>query len=1533
MSEFNELVRAFLLGNNILFEESEKEPNTFILSEMGKNPGFLPKLFERLKPQKELLRIFILDGLEEAIEVNDEADLIIWNDCFSGKNLGEKIRQKFRPDARYLGMGKDILFARFSGKKRVEDLLEVGKVTVGPGDAEKIFFSEDLLGEKRFVFIIEETGKTQYLKREFNRFMDAFCREQGSRGQSLPVYFEGIDFWFGGMLHAQLTNRLNQDLGLFLTEDTVFYMVRLGYVVPFIDEIDLFYSEKYLNPQAPLISHLFYLCGERGMFTASCSRESLFYEDIRERVDLEKLKVENEKQWLKIIASPMGLRILEDELNAALFGLESGNPADLEVDAIVKENEQKLKDWILNPDFPILGPADRALLLKKVAVKWMDKGSCYLDLREFQAILFDCDILAEGKRTLAYVHEITRTVMNSAILKVSDFGQVIPVSWLMGQAVILWMLAEEYREAKSLQAWLNRQGFIQNLARKLLKRFALDKEKNILTPLSSKIPDIIDQESAPGNPDKTVTRNALEIYIGLKNGGYIRDLPAISSRKLDDLDMSQEIIHGLTFQGAKMQKILFQQSVFIDCAFLNCELNSAYFAGSTFLNCRFEGTDIRNADFSGSFFRGCILKDNKYEDLIFIGCAFEDCVTDFARSTGDEDTGSRMRLDGASGIETREETVKYDLPVLLYLLEKNQRFFSRYGFKISADVEFFHSRFLAQPGMVSNEKFLDQYNYVDVYDEIAMKPELFFSRRGYIHHIRDGVKRDFPLGREQEIYIDHVIKYTETNMGNTPTGLTKILFHTAFETFIEDNPDESQWFKSPLPISDRFVGRGVAAIFINPGKILVATDIGGLFLFEWRDGSWIAINSKFQSEPATKIYPDCFEDLVFVKRGASVIEIWDTLNDLSLASRIVTSFKTVLGLRLIENLNHVLVYGEWGDGSLGALVYNIINKHLVTYWTIPYNQSPVNFPDLEEDYLHRVEESLDSLKDKRLRRVSLVDGFITRGCKELRQFMDSLAIISPGILVYMEGEPVKFVWKIRSQDPGRFPLDKTYTDISTGKKVAFEFELNLAGLANVQSGKLKAEFSRAEISITWKDDSFEIPRDKPWGDYKFTFGVSLLGERQEQENILRIRPKNPFRGGKSLSKKTGSDYLFVGREAELKTALDQVENGASFTIKGARRIGKTSFMNRLRESLPGNVLAAYISLDEFDKGEKQATLLTWAQNGLSRLKEKYPAIYNEFAGDFGTLLDAKPSLGFEWVLSLLLERLREDYSRLLSDILPGLEKDREPGKSLQLIIDKLCRVLKSFDPPFKLVFIIDEIGMAQEKGVRLKDIFSPFRTIIEKSDAVIVLAGVPGNFSELTTKADLITDSGLMSFLNTHIMLGPLTDGECKNLTRNNLSQRIQIEDDTLDYALQLSARRPEDLQIIMQHALDEAGNQVLNTGKPGVIIENRHIETGLKELLKARGDTCYKIWEKITETGKMYLSEKFNGKGQGSHGLTDSAINEKDMGNMSRQDIDILKAYGFTGPDEKLLIIPVYFREWVRLEYYKKKVEKEDETYEDSRL
>lgn len=1550
MSEFNELVKAFLLGNNIHYEESGNEPNMLVLSVFEKKRGFMQKVFDSLSVRKESLKIYILDGLHENITLSDDADMIIWNDSFSGKNLEERIKQKLMDksgqltddyigniDSRFVGMGKDILFAKFFGHNRVKDLLGVGKVKVAPISSKKNevkpVFNPGLMGQKRFAFLVEETGEEEFLKCEFNRFMEYFCNEQGKSGQSLPVFFESIDFWFGGMIHNQLTNRLNQDLGLFLTEDTVFYMVRLGYIIPFINEIDLFCGEEYLNPQAAHIAHLFHLCGDRGMLMAGCSWESLFYQDIRAGVDFEKMGIEGDSEWYKIISKPMGARLLEDEENSELIGVERRLESRKKEDAIVRRCEQKLIAWIDDVNFPILKSGDRKGLMKQIAARWMERGVHYLELEEFHSILFAFNLLPEGKRTLSHVNEIVKAMMNSGILSLSDFDQVIPVSRLMGDAIVLWMLNEEYRYKESLISWLDRSGFSQIVSGKLLKKFTQNKNMNILIPLSASILDVINSESKSFEQHSyKVMENALELYIGLKNNGYLKTLQLISGRRLYDLTMSHEIVNGLVFRQADLHNILFQQSVFIDCQFEGCNLTSSYFAGSTFLNCRFENTNLRNADFSGSYFRSCVLFNNIYEDLILIGSAFEDdCEIDLDISRKREMSKLRIWTDGSKGIPGQKKEQLYDLPVIVYLMQKRHLFYTRYGFRINADVGFHH--FGKQLGTVSEEKFSEQYNYCDVYDDSSGAPELYFAKKGSVYCVKENIKKEFRRFSGQLVYIDHVVKYTAKNKKGIAYRATKILYHTPDAMFIEENPDIEQWFKSPVAISNKFVGRGVSGLFMNHDRALIATDVGGLFLFEYINKEWVSVDGKFQSEPVSKIFPQCNENMTFVKRGSSVVEIWDTLNDLSLLGKLVTSFKEILGIRLIENLNHVILYGEWADGSIGALVYNIINKHLVTYWQLVSENTikdftGEDFQKLEDSYKKEVKAQLEALKEKSLLKVSLADGYIQRGCKELRQIIDNINIIPPQNLTYCEGEPVEYQWRIKSDNPSTFPIIKKYIDISTGAKEEFEFEIKIGDLINVKSGKLKFYPEKDDLLVVWNDKPLSGFKDTVWGDHEVCFEMSLLGERKSKSDIIRFRPQNPFKGGISLSKEMGSDWLFVGREQELAKAVELVKNGVSFTIKGARRIGKTSFMHRLRENLPPNVIAAYISFDEFDESKSQASLLTKMQECVQDIHEKYPDIYDEFSVAFDALREAQPSLNFQWVMSMGIEKLRKQYSGLLSKIWPKIEECKAQGMSSGSLFEEISTHLKTFDDPLKVVFIIDEIGVAKKKGVTLSDVFNPFRTIIESNDTAVILAGIPYNFHELTSELDIKTDSGFMSYVRDHIVLGPLTDTECKILIRNNLSKRIQIEDDVLTYALKLSTGRPEDLQIMMHFALEDLGANSAAFDKTMLSIQHLNIEKGFDFLLEHRGYTCSKVWERISVRGKKYLKNKLISMGRHCQ-LLDVAIDELDFKNIDTNDIEIFKGYGFTDPAEEKLIIPMYFQEWVRRDFYKREFNKEDNHYE----
>ena len=1534
MSEFNELVKSFLLGNNIPFEESEKEPNTYILSEMGKKQGILAKLFEGFKPQKESLKLFILDRSSNDIEINEEVDFIIWNDSLSGKNLEESIKRHISKkeniqidgplqqyDPRYIGMGKDILFVKFSNKSREEDFLEMNKEIVNNTCGEDFFLKEIILEEKRFVFILEETNETQYLKREYNHFMTLFCQEKGLTGQSLPIYFDSNDFWFGGLLHAQLTNRLDQALGLFFTEDSIFYMVRLGYIIPFINEIDLFCKEGYLNPQSPYISHIFHLCGERGMFVTSCSRYNLFFEDIREIAEFENLKKNRNNKWLKTIAKPMGARILEDEINSIYFE----NETQLEVNRVMQQNELLLKKWFEDRDFPILKTIDKKILIKQVAVQWMEKGYYYIELDEFNNLLFESNILSEGKRALAHIHEIVRAVVNSNILILSDYNQIIPISKLMGYTIILWILEEEFH-IQSLKDWLFRPAFSQRFYQILLKRFALDENRNILMPLLLGVQDILNEKNETvTNLSRNIIENALDMYIAFQNSPYIKNSIPITGKRLYDLTMSHKLIYKLKFQGADLHNTLFQQSVFIECEFKDCNLTSAYFAGSTFLNCQIINSNLRNADFSGSYFRNCIIKNNKYDDLIIIGCSFSKCKIDIEKEKRKKNRALKIWSEASSGIGGQKLKQNFDLPILIYLLWKKNKFYTRYGFNIDPDIHFKY--FKNELSNLKSKNFLEQYNYCDIYDETDLKPELFFAMPGTFYYVNAKCKKEFNYKDSKNLFIDHVIKYKTVNENGIENIMFKILFHTEKDIFIEENQNMEYWFRNPICLSNKLIGHGVSGIFSSYEKLLIATDIGGLFLFRKKNNEWFNTDNQFQSEPVSKIYPDCFENMIFVKRGSSVIEIWDTLNELLMSGRIVTSFKEILSIRLIENLYNIVIYGEWVDGSVGALVYNIINKHLITYWNILSKEKILNekSEELEIKYFQEVEILIASLKEKALREVSLKNGYLKKGCKELSQIMESLEIVPPHSLVYMEGESVEFEWKIKSNDPERFPINKTFTDIISGNKLDFEYEIKIGDILNVQSGVMKIEHGTLEISIKWKE-SFLDSKNIPCGDYNLNFNISLLGEERQQEGIFKLRPKNPFKGGESISKKIGSDYLFVGRKTELKIALELISNGSSFSIKGARRIGKTSFMNRLLEILPENFIAAYVSFEEFETNSSHSLLLSKIQKGLNNLKKTYPEIYYEFREEFDASGVLKPSLDFEWLVSLGLDRLKEKYPELIMQKIIELEKERRNGASLTILIDKLADYLKSMNSKNKIVFIIDEIGIVEKKGIKLNEIFTPFRPIIGRGNIVIILAGIPLNFHELTKGADLIKDSGFMSYLNKQIILGPLSKEECKGLIRNNLSSRFNIDDNVLEYALQLSAMRPEDLQIIMHQALekiifDNSSKKIEQNQE----IEYHHIEAGFSELLEKRGWTCAQIWEKISLKGKDYLKNKLNANGKSLRELLDVALDEVDFKNICEEDIEIFKGYGFTNPDEKSLIIPVYFQEWIRQQYYLRQFKMED--------
>ncbi len=1533
MSEFNELVKAFLFGNNLNVEQSDKDRNVLTLPNINKGKGLMPNVFNRLYTRKDILKIYLIDSSgsqEEQLTLPpDDMDIVIWNDSFSGNDLEAQIKKKIkenrkieeeknknRPkqrinmeapldtiDERYLGMGRDILFSKFYGKEEREDkLLGSGLLSISPNAGNQPVLPPDVPGKKRFALIVEESQNTSYLRNEFNRFFESFCKEQGVTAQSLPVYFSSLDFWFGGLLHTQLTNRLNMDLGLFLTDDSVFYMVKLGYIIPFIDELDLYSTDNYLNPQSPRISHLFHLCGERGAFAASCSRDSVFHYDVWEGRPTGELGVRSKKEWSKTIAKPMGNRILEDEENARLV-IPSPDEDFLEAERLVEAHEKEILQWLAEPDFPILKTADRKSLLKRVAEKWLIKGACFIDIDEFHIILFEHNLLPTGKRTLADIHQIVRGMMDSGILMLSDFNHMIPDSRLMGNAIILWMLRENYeREKTSLVTWLSRHGLTQRILHRLIESFAGDQSRDILTPLTGKVIDILNAD----NNDPEVIKNALELYIALCNrtpDHEYRGHP-VRSQRLADLAMSHKIVKDMEFESADMHNILFQQSTFIQCTFKECDLTSAYFAGSAFLKCRFIQSDLRNADFSGSYFYDCRLRGNKYDDLVLLGSLLEKCdkENDLPEHADAEEQKLTIWIDGSKGIS--RQTEKYDLPVLIHLLQSKYKYYTNFGFQITPDVGFRHPGLKLHP--VEDKLFLERCSYYDVYDQVNREAELFFVKSDSVYRVTGRGNSRYSIQGHPNVLIDHVIKYKETTEHGNDTIKTKVLFHTPENTYIKENFTSSNWFEHCYKISGLFIGRSTTCSFLSPTRILAATDVGGLFLLEKDDRDWFVLGSKFHSEPANHIFPDSFESMAFVRRGAAVIEIWDTLNNLSLWGRLVTSFSRIFSIRLISNLNHIIVYGEWIDKSIGAMLYNIINKHLVTYWIIEDASSLGSLETgfLEEQYRAITRQNLEHMAKKSIRQVSLEEGFIRRNCRELGRILDAFEIRFPENLTYREGEPVEYLWHLSSTDPENVPADKVYLDIDidTDKRVNIDFEIQVGTLLNVKSGNLPINRTQRECQVTWKDHALELPGENAWGDHKLLFKISLLGEERSFEGTFRIRPKNPFHGGKPISQKLNNDYMFVGRKQELENAWKRIESCHSFSIKGARRIGKTSFIHRLQELMPGNVLTAYISFDEFEQSGSSSSYL---HEKLNDLRERFPDVYQKVWGDTEEST-GQPGLNFKWLIYRGIERLMENYPILLKNIRSQLLNMIREGEDGVLVYHELRDFLNNFDAPPKVVFIIDEIGTATKLNVSLTALFNPFRTLIETEDTMVVLAGIPYNFHELTTMTEIRYDSGFISYASETITLGPLNADECRELILNNLSSRIQIPDDVLELAFRLSVLRPEDLQIIMKHTLDTIDAHVQ---KKIVTIQREHIFRGFQDLVRQRSCTCLEVWEKLTETGKQYLSRQnrqFHIKRNNNHLSLDD---------LRKDDTTVFKDYGFTDADGKQLIIPKYFQEWMSRE------------------
>ncbi|MGE5342162.1 MAG: hypothetical protein ACM3SY_11865 [Candidatus Omnitrophota bacterium] len=218
-----------------------------------------------------------------------------------------------------------------------------------------------------------------------------------------------------------------------------------------------------------------------------------------------------------------------------------------------------------------------------------------------------------------------------------------------------------------------------------------------------------------------------------------------------------------------------------------------------------------------------------------------------------------------------------------------------------------------------------------------------------------------------------------------------------------------------------------------------------------------------------------------------------------------------------------------------------------------------------------------------------------------------------------------------------------------------------------------------------------------------------------------------------------------------------------------------------------------------------------------------------------------------------------------------------------------------------------------KKHVALNELLNPFREMIGKEQIIIVLAGIPHNFHELTIYHDATKDSGFISYLTNKVSLGPLTKEECKILIRDNLSNRVQIDEDIINSVIFLSSRRPEDFQIIMETALNTAIGDAEKRSENHIKINENHVKEGFEALIKLRGDLCPEIWGKISERGKKFIITKLNINKNSSIDPLDLEYGNLEMKNLPQNDIEELQNYGFSDSEEARLVVPMYFQEWIK--------------------
>jgi hypothetical protein len=206
-------------------------------------------------------------------------------------------------------------------------------------------------------------------------------------------------------------------------------------------------------------------------------------------------------------------------------------------------------------------------------------------------------------------------------------------------------------------------------------------------------------------------------------------------------------------------------------------------------------------------------------------------------------------------------------------------------------------------------------------------------------------------------------------------------------------------------------------------------------------------------------------------------------------------------------------------------------------------------------------------------------------------------------------------------------------------------------------------------------------------------------------------PVNPYSAGGMVTDPT----MFFGRDDELRRIRDRLRKGASTSVVGLRRIGKSSLLYQLAhqtDSLPADVVATYLDLQDAAHHQPLG-LLASALNGLDkRLDYRYRIPPVEGLADFSARVKQMAADGFRPVLCLdEAEELtdRPAFDDNFFEALRSLGNQRAltfvtaSGQSLDLLLKGANR-----SSPFYNLFINLELAGLSDAGARVL-LTDPFR--------------------------------------------------------------------------------------------------------------------------------------------------------------------------------------------------------------------------------